>query len=924
MNAILATASPLEDHRADDRPALTVSVVTATRPRLLAKAFSLDAEGHLVKASVADMAAGSIERREVPDLPAFAALLDGLEPAQALVYGLPHARGHALQRSPVTTQADPDGSLAAGAAIARTNDFLRWERRPGVLMLDHDEPPPGQPVPDPEQLRAWLIEAAPVLAEAPMLWRPSASSFLFDRDGRELQGLRGQRLYLPVADATKIEAAGRALVARLWAAGLGWIKVGAAGQTLPRTIVDASVWQRSRLDFAAPPRLSDGLQRRPPAPILWNEGAPWLDTDRLEADDEILRTADRARKQATEAARPEAAQAREAWIEAHAPRLAARRKIELDAARAVLASAAARRVLLGDFELVTQEGETVTVAEILDAPVKWHLKRFADPLEPEYGDDPRIAVARLRGGGPPTIYSHAHGGRTFRLERAQSRLQLARGQQPRVLDAVLEVTRLQGELFDFGGDRTAGMARVVGDRAVPADPEWLTDHLGRAFSFYSLRKLGERTYEADEDVPAWLPRRLIAKQGERDLPRLTAVITAPTMLADGSILDAPGHDPRSGLLYVCDDASPPAVPRDPSAEDAVRALATLWEPVRMFPFVDAVDRGVMLAAMLTACVRASLPTAPGFAFDAPTAGSGKTKLARLLGVLATGDDPAVLAPPGGREPDEETRKLLYTALLEGRRVVLLDNVNAPLGGAALDAFLTSSVFSGRTLGKSEMTALPNRALFLATGNNLRLLGDTCRRVLTARVDPQVETPWARTFDFDPVDWVAAERPAFVVAALTILRAAHLALGPGRGQFGSFETWDVLVRRAVGWVADQALGTGLPTFGDPLGTVERAFAHDPETGKLSALMDAWDEAFGDIPTTTAKVIKVAMGTGFQGEEPSALRDAIEEIAAQGSTINRRVLGRYIERHCGRRLAGRWFERGTLRNGAPTWVLRRSRD
>src|SRR5690606_859151 len=111
------------------------SIVTATRPRLLAKAFSLDAQGRLVKASVADMAAGTIERRDVPDLRAFAALLDSLDPAQALVYGLPHARGHALEHSPVTTQADPEGSLDSGSAIARTNDFLRWERRPGVLML---------------------------------------------------------------------------------------------------------------------------------------------------------------------------------------------------------------------------------------------------------------------------------------------------------------------------------------------------------------------------------------------------------------------------------------------------------------------------------------------------------------------------------------------------------------------------------------------------------------------------------------------------------------------------------------------------------------------------------------------------------------------------------------------------------------------
>jgi len=912
--------NPAPPEPASRRP-LALSVVTSARPRVLAKSFELDAAGGLVKKSVADMLAGGIERRELPDLQAFAHLLDSLSGAQALVYGLPHARGHALEKSPVTTTADPDGRIDEGTAIARTNEFMRWESRPGIMMLDHDEPPPGLPVPQPEQLRAWLIEAAPALADAPMLWRPSASSYVYADDGRELHGLRGQRIYIAVADATKIEAAGKAMVARLWAAGMGWVKVGAAGQTLKRTIIDASVWQRSRLDFAAPPRLGSGLQRRQPEPILWNEDAPWFDLDRLTVDSEIERDADRARKAATEATKAEASAAREAWVEDQAPKMAQRRGIEIDAARAVLTRAATRRVLLGDFELLTHDGRAVTVAEILDAPAKWHMTRFADPLEPDYGGDRRIAVARLRSGGPPSIYSHAHGGRFYRLERAQSRLQLARGQQPRVLDAVLEVLRLQGEVFDFGFDRTAGLARVAGDRAVSVDPEWFADHLGRAFSFFSVRKVGENIFEQDDDVPGWLPRRLIAKQGERDLPRLAAVITAPTMLADGSIIDAPGHDPRSGLLYVSDSAAPPRVPREPTAQDAVRALAMLWEPVRAFPFVDEIDRGVMLAAMLTACVRASLPTAPGFAFDAPTAGSGKTKLARLLGVLATGDDPAVLAPPSGREPDEELRKVLYAALLEGRRVLLLDNMNAPLGGAALEAFLTSAVFSGRTLGKSEMTALPNRALFLTTGNNLRIVGDTCRRVMTARIDPQVETPWARTFNFDPVDWIAADRHSFVVAALTVLRAARLALGPARGTFGSFEDWDALVRRAVTWVAAQARGTGLPSFGDPLSAVDRAYGNDPETGKLSALMDAWETAFGDMPTTTAQAVKNAMGVGFNSaDEPSPLRDAIEEIALQGSTINRRILGRYIERQCGRRHGGRWFERGALRQGAPTWILR----
>lgn len=159
-------------------------------------------------------------------------------------------------------------------------------------------------------------------------------------------------------------------------------------------------------------------------------------------------------------------------------------------------------------------------------------------------------------------------------------------------------------------------------------------------------------------------------------------------------------------------------------------------------------------------------------------------------------------------------------------MVLLDNLNAPLGSAALDAFLTSASFSGRTLGKSEMNSLPNRALFLATGNNLRLLGDTCRRVLIARIDPPAETPWARAFEFDPVDWVAGQRPEFVVAALTILRAAHLALPAGRGN--SDRSRHGTPECAARWSGSpaKAHGYGLPSFGDPLAAIDRAFAKDP--------------------------------------------------------------------------------------------------
>ncbi|MBK6595405.1 MAG: hypothetical protein IPG23_23315, partial [Burkholderiales bacterium] len=66
-------------------------------------------------------------------------------------------------------------------------------------------------------------------------------------------------------------------------------------------------------------------------------------------------------------------------------------------------------------------------------------------------------------------------------------------------------------------------------------------------------------------------------------------------------------------------------------------------------------------------------------------------------------------------------------------------------------------------------------LFLVSGNNLVLTGDTHRRILLARLDAQIETPFKREFEFDPLTEVCNNRQALVVAALTIVRA-YIAAG----------------------------------------------------------------------------------------------------------------------------------------------------
>jgi phage/plasmid primase-like uncharacterized protein len=525
------------------------------------------------------------------------------------------------------------------------------------------------------------------------------------------------------------------------------------------------------------------------------------------------------------------------------------------------------------------------------------------------------AEARSHGGGMESSEAQDAAGNDQPVALAERRpqVQIGRGLRVDATDRVLAILRARNNLFDFGD----AVAHVADGRARAVGVEWLVDHLGRVCAFYSENSKGERR---QEDAPQAIARAILAKHGDRGFRRLVAVITAPTLRADGSVLDEPGHDEASGLLYDCRERDPARAPLAPTPADALAALRTLWQPFELFPFVGNVDRGVMLGALLTAALRASLPTAPGLALDAPAAGTGKTLLARCIGILATGFDPAILPPA---ETDDETRKRLFASLRDGHRVILWDNVREPLGGAALDSFLTAATFADRVLGASETVALPNRALFVTTGNNLRLTGDTCRRVLTARLDAKIERPYAREFDFGPDEVCSRDRAALIVAALTIVRAWITAGRPrrGEGRTASFEAWDDLVRQPLCWLAELVRASGddaLPKLTDPLHVVEATFAADPETSKLRALLHAWSGAFKTTPTTIASAIAAA-------EARADLRVAIDEIAGQGNgRANPRILGRWIERHVGRRVDGLRFERGRMRDGLTTWAVLQSSE
>jgi len=892
---------------------LAFTKLTNTRG-LLTKQYSLDGAGRLQKTTNATLATGRAETVHCAGLAEFMAYRATLAPSEALTYGVT-----GFDRAEITTQE----KLRPGSTqIARDRKSFHFARAPGVLMLDHDAEHCAAPH-TPEGLRATLFLALPELATAAMAWATSASSNLTnDETGEELQGLRGQRLYLALADASDVRRAGTIIYERLWAHGIGAFVVSKAGALLDRNLVDASAWQPERIDFAAGAACIAPVVQRPPPWRVWadpmGDADPWdsrallpdLTPDQIEA-------AARHRGIARAAVAAEAKAARAAFIEGQAAALVERTGIDSEAAHRLMSDAVNRQLLFSDFMLHPERGGTVTVGEVLDNRERWHGARFADPIEPDYRRDKRIAWVNLRSGGRPYLFSHAHGlSQRYELVRQPATLLVQPGEIPRLADECLRVARELGDLYDYGSD---GMARVADGQPHLVTQGYLIDYLGRHVRFerHDPRARKGEPDTKPTDCPEKVAGAIMERTGERRLPKLRGVITAPTLRADGTPLDVPGYDASTGLLYVSDDPTPPRVAQRPGAADVTAAALELLAPIQHFPFADNESRGVAVAAMLTAAVRRSLPTAPAFAFDAPTPGTGKSALAKVVLALG-GHSSASHKPPA---TDEEAGKVLFAALRAGAGAIFFDNFAAPVGGPAFDQFLTAEEYAGRVLGVSTIqTAMPNGALVLFSGNNLTLMGDTCRRVLTCRLDARVEHPSRRSFPFHPEQYVRARRLELVRAALTVLRGFVSAGATLKGRpLGSFEAWDALVRQCVCWLADTRPELGLA---DPNATTETHTAADDGREVLSGVLLAWRGVYGDSLATAADVIERVFPAGWaplNGAE-SALQSAIGAIARHPrEAISARRLGNWLRMHRDR-LAGNYrFESVRDRDGVAEWFV-----
>ena len=420
----------------------------------------------------------------------------------------------------------------------------------------------------------------------------------------------------------------------------------------------------------------------------------------------------------------------------------------------------------------------------------------------------------------------------------------------KVVDAALEALKNEPELYQQA-HRLVHVRRVVGQ---PQDPQKVTRFHGApciaevsparlremASVHGNWRKPKKDGAEAPAMPPDWLASTIMGRETWPFRP-LQGIIETPALRPDGTVLDTPGYDPATGLQYLPDGATAfPAVPSQPTKADAEDALRLFADVLHDFPFDKNHHKAAAIAAILTPLVRPAIAgPCPLFLIDAPTPASGKSLLADVIGIIATG---RACAKSPQATNEEEERKRIMAVLMAGDRIMCVDNVTLPLGNASLEALLTSTEWSDRVLGTAARIQVPAATVWFATGNNVSLATDMPRRVIPIRLTPREEHPESRSGfkHANLLEWVRANRGALVVAGLTLVRAFVVAGRPINAlpEFGSFEAWSDLVRAGIVWAGAEDCNAGRAALQ----------TSDPRLEAFRFVLQAWWDAFGERPAT----------------------------------------------------------------------------
>lgn len=535
---------------------------------------------------------------------------------------------------------------------------------------------------------------------------------------------------------------------------------------------------------------------------------------------------------------------------------------------------------------------------------KKYVKRLRKEVERSYRKIASItgttATATATGPGPATAPSAAPSAGAA-APYAIPTIRLVDGQLPRtVVETERALIASGAPVFARAGILVepvsesavaAGGYKTVSARLRPLCCDSLLKPVAEAAIFQRFNR--KRNTWVDIDPPLQLVRMVLAGERGWAFPRVSGVITTPTLRADGSLLATPGYDPRSEL-YLLPGLQLPTIFKRPTRKQARAALDTLIELLSEFPFKGQIDRSVALAGLLTAAVRGSLATAPVFLVRADTPGTGKSYLVDIIAMITTGRLCPVIT---ALRSVEETEKRIGSVILSGAPIISLDNCVHDLAGELLCQVTERPVVKIRILGRSETPDCECHTAVYATGNNVTFKGDMVRRGLVCNLETLIERPELREFHRDTLEHVAGNRGAYVAAVLTVIRAYLMAGAPRVcGPFGSYTAWSTMVRSPLVWLGEP----------DPVGSMDAARNEDPELSDIREFFDLWlaYELDLDLPYTTSRIIEVACAAQAPNDyNPRFFEHFLLRVAVgKDGKLSAQRLGMWLRKISGRVVAG----------------------
>ncbi len=284
------------------------------------------------------------------------------------------------------------------------------------------------------------------------------------------------------------------------------------------------------------------------------------------------------------------------------------------------------------------------------------------------------------------------------------------------------------------------------------------------------------------------------------IPEIHRVVPAPRFTCTGQLLLKPGFDRESGI-YLCPPKglAIPDVPESPTDVDVQWAKSLVfrdlyWDfPFVKFPkykdvdersddavFYDNANRCHILAYMLQPFLMEFINDAtPLYNAEAPTQGTGKTRVLRYATVPSQGCEVSTLSPP---DTEEEWNKTILTQLRVGAEYVLFDNLDNRLSSRSFANVLTSTEFQGRLLGTNTLGVYPNKVTWAISVNNGSFNDDITRRTVLIRLDAGLAAPDQRDpnqFKHSNLSQWAIQHRSELLRACLILCRRWIAVGMPR-------------------------------------------------------------------------------------------------------------------------------------------------